>query len=343
MPEIKGSVADRFIARPDPKFPVILLHGPDRGRVQMRAQELLKVLQGPDPDPMALVELDPSVLDADPARIAEEADSVPMFGGSKTVFVRMDDPKALVKPVETLLANPPMGANVLIAAGDLKKSHPLRGRIEKSSTGVSIACYAADRKDIAALLTRVVESFNLNIQPDAREQVLNHLGADHALSSAEIEKLCLFAKEDGTITLAHVDAMLVDSSTHGMNDISDFAFAGRREAALDSMQIMLSEGMEPSVIAQSLVRHGQLLERLRVDIDQGASPDSAMGRVRPMIFFKRRPRVEAALRAWPSHRLRACIANLDSELAEIRLTQQLKPIRLERQILRVASEAARRR
>lgn len=343
MPEIKGAAADRFITRPDPKFPIILLHGPDRGRVQMRAQALLKALQGPDPDPMGLVELDPSVLDADPSRIAEEADSVPMFGGSKTVFVRMDDPKALVKPLETLLATPPTGANVLIASGDLKKSHPLRSRIEKSTTGAAIACYAADRKDIAALLTQIVEGFDLNIAPDARDQVLNHLGADHALSASEIEKLCLFAREDGTINLAHVDAMLVDSSTHGMNDISDFAFAGQRDAALSSMQMMLSEGMEPSVIAQSLVRHGQLLERLRADIDQGASADSAMGRVRPMIFFKRRPRVEAALRAWSSHRLRACIAHLDGELAEIRLAQRLKPIRLERQILRVSSEAARRR
>lgn len=343
MPEIKGAAADRFITRPDPKFPIILLHGPDRGRVQMRAQALLKVLQGPNPDPMGLVELDPSLLDADPSRIAEEADSVSMFGGSKTVFVRMDDPKALVKPLESLLASPPTGANVLIAAGDLKKSHPLRSRIEKSTTGAAIACYAADRKDIAALLTNIVESFDLSIANDAREQVLDYLGSDHALSASEIEKLCLFAREDGTITLAHVDAMLVDSSTHGMNDISDFAFAGRRDAALESMRLMLSEGMEASVISQSLVRHGQLLERLRVDIDQGSSADSAMGRVRPMIFFKRRPRVEAALRTWSSHRLRSCIAHLDSELAEIRLTQQLKPIRLERQILRVASEAARRR
>lgn len=343
MPELKGAAVDRFIARPDPKFKIILLHGPDRGRVQMRAQALLKVLQGPDADPMGLVELDPSVLDADPSRIAEEADSVPMFGGSKTVFVRMDDPKALVKPLESLLAAPPSGANILIAASDLKKSHPLRSRIEKSATGASIACYAADRKDIADLLTRTVDSFDLTIAAEARDQVLNHLGADHALSASEIEKLCLFALRDRAITLAHVDAMLVDSSTHGMNDISDHAFAGRRDAALESMQLMLSEGMEASVIAQSLVRHGQLLERLRVDIDQGASPDSAMGRVRPMIFFKRRPRVEAALRAWSSQRLRACIAHLDAELAKIRLSQRLKPIKLERQILRVASEAARRR
>lgn len=309
----------------------------------MRAQALLKVLQGPNPDPMGLIELDPAVLDADPSRISEEADSVPMFGGSKTVFVRVDDPKVIVKPLEILLATPPSAATVLIAAGDLKKTHPVRSRIEKSATGAAIACYAADRKDIAALLSRIVKSFDLTIATDAQEQVLNHLGADHALSASEVEKLCLFARKEDSITLAHVDAMLVDSSTHGMNDISDHAFAGKRSAALESMQTMLSEGMEPSVIAQSLVRHGQLLERLRVDIDQGTSPDSAMGRVRPMIFFKRRPSVEAALRNWSAYRLRSCVANLDSELAEIRLTQQLKAVRLERQILRVASEAGRRR
>jgi DNA polymerase-3 subunit delta len=343
MPEVKGAAAERFVGKPDPKFPIILLHGPDRGRVQMRAQTILKALQGPHPDPMALVELDPAVLDSDPSRLAEEADSVPMFGGSKTIFVRMDDPKILTKPLESLLKSPPTGANILIAAGDLKKSHPLRSRIEKSSTGAAIACYAADRRDIASLLTQIVEQFDLSINANARDQILDHLGADHALSAREIEKLCLYARKDGAITLDHVEAMLVDSSTHGMNDISDHAFAGQRDAALETMTTLLSEGMDASVIAQSLIRQGQMLERLRIDIDQGASPESAMSRVRPMIFFKRRPRIEAALRNWSSHRLRACIAYLDGELAELRLNQLLKPIKLERLILRIASEAARRR
>jgi DNA polymerase III delta subunit len=54
---------------------------------------------------MNVIDLDASTLDADPARLAEEADSIAMFGGRKTVIARLDDPKGLVKPVEALLSS----------------------------------------------------------------------------------------------------------------------------------------------------------------------------------------------------------------------------------------------
>lgn len=341
MAEIKGQAADRFVQKPDPKLPIILVHGPDRGRVSMRAKALVDIIVGPDPDPMSAVELDAAVLESDPARLAEEADSVPMFGGHKSILVRMDDPKALVKPVEALLSSPPTGASIVIAAGDLKKTHPLRSRIEKASTGAAIACYAADRRDVAALLTSIVQQHGLTIGREAHDEVLSLLGADHAMSQAEIEKLCLYARNDGDITLDHVHNSLVDSSAHALGDVSDSAFAGRRDTALEALSRALAEGMEASVITQTLLRHGQNLERMRIDIENGSSIDTVVARARPMIFFKRRPVVEHALRCWTTPKLRNCLAYLDEELTITRLSQDLKATRLERQVLRVASEAAR--
>lgn len=341
MAELKGQAADRFVEKPDPRHPIILIHGPDRGRVSMRAKAILTALAGPQPDPMAQVELDPVLLDADPSRLAEEADSVAMFGGHKTIFVRMDDPKALVKPVDALLANPPSDVSIIIAAGDLKKTHPLRGRIEKAAHGAAIACYAADRRDIATLLQDTARSHGLTVERDAQEDVLNLLGADHALSRAEIEKLCLYARGAGSITLDHVHDILIDASAHALSDIGDTAFAGRLAGAMDALARALAEGMEASVITQSLLRYGQSLERMRIPIEAGASADSVIGRARPMIFFKRRPIVELALHRWNTNRLRQILIYLDDELTQTRLAQRLKRVRIERQVLRIASQAAR--
>jgi DNA polymerase-3 subunit delta len=341
MAEIKGQAIDRFLENPSPDQSIILIHGPDRGRVSMRAKALVQAVAGDEPDPMNVIDLDASTLDADPARLAEEADSIAMFGGRKTVIARLDDPKGLVKPVEALLSAPPRDATIIIVAGDLKKSHPLRSRIEKSPAGLAIACYAADRRDIAALLTETVSAFGLTIDREAQDDVLAMLGADHAMSQAEIEKLCLFALKDGAITTDHVQASLVEGSAHAMSDVSDAAFAGRRDAALDALARALAEGLEPSVVTQMLLRHGQTLERLRIDIDRGSSPDRALASARPPIFFKRRPAMEQALRRWTRQALRRCVAYLDEELVKTRLDQALKRTRLERQVLRVASEAAR--
>ncbi|MEQ8657232.1 MAG: DNA polymerase III subunit delta [Hyphomicrobiales bacterium] len=342
MAEVKGQAIERFLEKPSPDLPIILIHGPDRGRVSMRAKQLVQSLSGTDPDPMSLVDLDAHVLSDDPARLAEEADSVAMFGGHKTVVARIDDPKILLKPVDALLADPPSDSTVIIVAGDLKKSHPLRSRIERSDRGAAIACYSADRRDVAALLSSLVSDHGLTISREAQDDVLAMLGADHAMSQAEIEKLCLFARHDGAITADHVHAILVDGSAHAMSDVSDAAFAGRREAALEALARALAEGMEPSVITQMLLRHGQTLERLRIDVERGTSPDRAVASARPPIFFKRRAVMEQALRRWTLPSLRTCVSYLDEELVVTRLDQSLKATRLERQVLRVASEAARR-
>lgn len=342
MAEIKGQAIERFLEKPSPDHPIILIHGPDHGRVSMRAKQLLQSLAGTNPDPMSLVDLDANLLNDDPTRLAEEADSVAMFGGRKTVVARLDDPKTLVKPVEALLAAPPTDATVVIVAGDLKKSHPLRSRIEKARGGAAIACYAADRRDVAALLANMVSEHGLTISREAQDDVLAMLGADHAMSQAEIEKLCLYAHRDGAITADHVHAILVDGSAHAMSDVSDAAFAGRRNGALEALARALAEGMEPSVITQMLLRHAQTLERLRVDVERGTSPDRALASARPPIFFKRRGAMEQALHRWSLSDLRRCVSYLDGELVVTRLDQSLKAMRLERQVLRVASEAARR-
>lgn len=342
MTELKGTAADRFIAKPDRKLPIILIHGPDRGRVQTRARALVVSLLGADHDPMACVELDPTLLDGSPSRIAEEADSLSMFGGDKVILARIDDPKGLVKPVEMLLASPPAAASIVIAAGDLKKTHPLRSRIEKSANGVAIACYAADRKDIAALLAKQMEAFDLHIDQQTRDLIIGLLGADFALAANEIEKLCLFARSEGTVTEAHVTALLCDSSVHGFSDVADLAFAGRRDDALDALERTLADGMEASVLWQMMLRHAQHLERMRIDIDAGSAPDTVIGRARPMIFFKRRSAVERALNLWRAEPLRRCIAQMDGDLADLRLKSDLKTVRMERQVLRIASLARSR-
>ncbi|MEM6711570.1 MAG: DNA polymerase III subunit delta [Pseudomonadota bacterium] len=344
MASIRANDIDRFIAQPNPSQPIVLIYGPDRGRVSLRTKALIETLTGKAANKaMDLTELDPTLLDGDPSRLAEEADSIAMFGGAKLILVRMDDPKGLAKTVQTLLDAPPTEARVIISAGDLKKSHPLRSRIDKASTGAALPCYAADRRDIAALLDQKVTSFGLTVDRETRDDILSALGSDHAMSVSEIEKLCLYARSKGKIERQDVEDLLMDSSTQAMSDCADLAFAGQREAALGSVGKITSEGLEPSVLAQNLVRHGQMLERLRITMMEGKSAQQAVRDARPPIFFKRQTWVERALTCWTDTKLRCTLTYLDTQLTEIRLDQNLKTIRLERIVLRIASDATRGR
>lgn len=333
MVALKGGAVARFVAKPDPKLPLILLYGPDRGQVQERASALAKTLSGDDP--IGRVDLDGATLEDDPQRLAEEADSVPMFGGSKVVVVRMDDPKPLASTI-TALVTTPGAAPIVLAAGDLKPTHPVRSRIEKAETAVALPCYADAPDDLRSVLSATAQRYAVTLEPGAADAAIGLLGADHALSVAEIDKLCLASLHTGAISVALVEDMLTDSAQMGLFDVADRAFAGDRDGALRAVQKTQAEGMESSVVAQTLQRQAAVLERLRHRVDAGASPEQAVQGARPPIFYKRRPLVTRALTRWSADALRTAIQELDEELPQLRLAQALKAVRLERIVLRIA-------
>ena len=83
MTAIKAADVDSFVARPDPARPVVLVFGPDAGLVSERVNALIKASVDDMNDPFSLVRLDAEELAADPARLVEEAQTIPLFGGRR--------------------------------------------------------------------------------------------------------------------------------------------------------------------------------------------------------------------------------------------------------------------
>ena len=129
MAQIKAHEVDRYIKQPSPGHSLFLIYGPDAGLVSERGKKLAEGSGVALDDPFATIKLDADEVAGDPQRLADEAYTVSMFGGKRLVWIRGSTQKNFAKTVEPLLANPPVDAMVIIEAGDLKKSAPLRSRI----------------------------------------------------------------------------------------------------------------------------------------------------------------------------------------------------------------------
>ena len=66
-----------------------------------------------------------------------------------------------------------------------------------------------------------------SITADARQLLLARLGADRALSRAEIEKLALYAQGRTSIDVEDVEAIVGDASEQTTDRIIEHAAAGR--------------------------------------------------------------------------------------------------------------------
>ena len=142
MVALKAADVDRFIARPDPARPIVLVFGPDAGLVRERAEALIKSSVDDPSDPFSLARLDGDDLAGEPTRLVEEANTMPLFGGRRAVWVKAGS-RNFAPAVEALIASAAPDCRVVIEAGDLRRNAPLR-----------VAVRARQERGGAALLRR---------------------------------------------------------------------------------------------------------------------------------------------------------------------------------------------
>src|ERR1700683_1985100 len=88
MVAIKAADVDAFVARPGPARPVVLVFGPDAGLVSERVNALIKSSVDDPNDPFTVARLEAEDLAAEPSRLVEEAQTIPLFGGRRAVWVK---------------------------------------------------------------------------------------------------------------------------------------------------------------------------------------------------------------------------------------------------------------
>jgi DNA polymerase III subunit delta len=338
MVAVKAGDVDSFLARPDPARPVILVFGPDAGLVSERVNALIKASVDDVNDPFALVRLEAEELSANPARLVEEAQTIPLFGGRRAVWAKAGS-RNIAPAVETLLALPASECRVVIEAGDLRRNAPLRVVCERAKNAAALPCYADGERDLARLVDAEMRAADLVLKPDARTVLLPLLGGDRAASRSEIRKLTLYARGRGEIDVDDVTAVVSDASALALDELVDTAFAGRPAELEAQLAKVRTAGTAVGSIFFAAQRQLAQLHRWRTAIEGGAP--FSLDSLQPPLHFRRKTLVEAALRQWNAARLAAAMAELAEAVLSSRRTPALADTISERALLAIAVRARR--
>lgn len=320
MVALKSTEIDAFIARPDPTRPVVLVYGPDAGLVRERADAIICACVDDPRDPFALARLDGDELAAEPARLIEEAHTVPLFGGRRAVAIKAGG-RNFAAAIEALLAQPPADCRVVIEAGDLRRNAPLRALCERAKSAVAIPCYADGERELSRLIDEEMRAAGLTLAPEARAALISLIGGDRAASRNEIRKLALYARSNRRVEIDDVLAIVADASALALDAVIDATFAGRAGEQELQFAKAASAGVAPAAILSAALRHVAQLHRARLEFDDGADAGQALAGYIPPLHFRRRLLVEAALAAWSAPRL----ARAMSRLAEATLQARRQP------------------
>src|SRR5262249_25140775 len=105
MTALKSADIESYLAKPGAKQPIALIYGPYAGLVRERVEGIIAKAVDDPRDPFSLARLDEAALAEEPARLVEEAHTVPLFGGRRAVWVKAG--ARSVNAVEMLIAAPP--------------------------------------------------------------------------------------------------------------------------------------------------------------------------------------------------------------------------------------------
>jgi DNA polymerase-3 subunit delta len=341
MVAVKSNEVDSFLARPDPARPIVLIYGPDAGLVRERAEALIRAsVDNPD-DVFSLIRIDGDELSGNPFRLVEEANTIPMFGGRRAIWVKAGS-RNIASAVEAVINAPSPDCRVVIEASELRKTSPLRTLCEKAKNAAVIACYPDEARDIARVVEDELKTAGLAIAPDARAALLPFLGGDRQATRNELRKLALYVHGRDRIEIDDVMAVVADASAVALDNVIDAAFSGKPAEVESHFAKARGEGAAPGAIVGAALRHLASLHRMRAAVDEGQSVTGVIEGARPPIHFRRKPAIDAALRIWTAPRLLDAMQALADALLQTRLQPNLAEAIAQRALITLAAAGRRR-
>ena len=342
MTAIKSSDVDRFIAKPDSAQPIVLVYGPDAGLVRERVDALVRASVADPNDPFAFVRIESEELSANPSRLVEEANTIPLFGGRRAVLVRVNPRYNLAPALATLIEAPSPDCRVIVEAGELRKTSPLRTMCEKAKTAAALPCYLDDAKAISSLIDAEMRAAKLTLAPDARAALTSLLGGDRLASRSELRKLAVYAMGRERVELDDVLAVVADASEQALDGVIDAAFAGKTAEMDSEFGKARAGGSSPAAIVSAAIRQVANLHKMKLAVEGGDSIEFAMKRGAPPVHFTRADAVGAALRAWTPSRLLRAMEQLAGASLDMRRNAALAEAIAQRTLLSLAMSARRR-
>jgi DNA polymerase-3 subunit delta len=323
MVAVKTHQAGAFLNALDRVPSAVLFYGTDAGLVAERAAQLAKGLSERESPAGEILRLDDASLEEDPDRIFVELQTAPMFGGRKVVRA-VAGRRVTAAQLKPLVESANLEGYLIVEAGSLRPDEALRTLFERAPAAAAVACFPDEARDLDGVVREVLAAAKLEITPEARRLLIARLGADRALSRAEIDKLALYAHGKSRIEESDVEAAVGDAAEQALDRIVMAAGSGQVAEALSECDRSIAAGDGPQAVIAALQRHFLRLHRIRGALDGGRSMDDVLRSLRPPPHFKQRDALERQSRSWSTPRLNAALARIAEAAKAARLNSALE-------------------
>jgi DNA polymerase-3 subunit delta len=330
---------DRALAAPA-DHALFLLHGPD----ESGSRALVRRLAAAMGNEAERVELSGAELRSDPARLADEAASISLFGGARYIVVEPAGDEC-TPAVESLLQASAAANPVTLVAGALKPASKLLKLVLAHPGALAFASYPPEGQEAERLASESGRALGLIIRPDVARRLAEASGGNRDVLEQELRKLALYvdAAPERPQPLEHeaVDAVGADAGEADLSRLVDSVGGGNMKLLQEELLRLESEGVEGIRILRALLRRMSLLARLRAEVERGNSVDAVMASHGKSLFWKEKAPISQQLGRWRSELIAKSIGRLLEAERQVKAPGALGAPAVDEELFAICRQAAR--
>jgi DNA polymerase-3 subunit delta len=333
---------ERALANPaETRF--FLFHGPDESGSRALVAELGKAVGAG----AERVDLTGSELKGDPARLADEAASLSLFGSARYIVVEPAGDEML-PALEALIEAPTAGNPVALVAGALKPTSKLLKLALAQPNALCFASYVPEGRDADKLVADMARAEGLIVRPDLARRIAESCAGNRALIGQELGKLALYAdaSPEAPRPLDHdaVDAVGAAAEEGDLSRLVESVASGNAATLEGELLRLRSEGIEGIPLIRAMLRRMFLLARLRSQVEAGNAVGAVMASpAAKSVFWKEKDAVAAQLGRWRSDLIAKCVSRLLDAERQVKASGGLGPLAVDEELFAICRQAARLR
>jgi len=333
---------DRALMSPAEKR-FFLFYGPD----ESGSHALVKTLGVALGAEAERVDLAGSELRGDPARLADEAASISLFGGARYILVEPAGDE-IIPALEALLELPTAGNPVAVVAGALKPTSKLLKLALAAPGAMAFASYVPEGRDADRLVADIARAEGLIVRPDLARRIAENCSGNRALIEQELKKLALYvdASPDAPrpVDREAFDAIGAASEEGDLSRLVDSVGSGDPALLQAELARLKSEGIEGIPLIRAMLRRMYLLAKLRAEVEAGNAIGSVMASpAAKSIFWKEKDSFAAQLGRWRPGLLAKSLSRLLETERHVKASGALGAVAVDEELFAICRQAARLR
>lgn len=321
---------------------LFLFHGPDEAGSRALVKALAAAM-GPDAE---RIELSGAELKTDPARLADEAAAISLFGGARYIVVEASGDDVMAA-VEALMEAPAAGNPVAIVAGTLKPASRLLKLALAEPSVMAFASYMPDGRDADRLVLDMAREHGLSMRPDMARRIAGTCAGNRAVIAQELQKFALYLDaapdQPRDVDETVLDAIGASNEEGDLSRLADSVATGDAAMLQSELVRLSSEGVEGISLIRAVLRRMALLARLRTEVERGNSVAAVMASQGKSVFWKERDTIAAQLSRWRTDLIAKALGRLLDAERQVKASGGAGPLAVDEELFAICRKAARLR